>query len=151
MKDVRAWRWVMVFVGACLVLGSPPAAEPSVLAVSVHDGLLGVEAKEVSWTKVFDAVQHQTGTRLRVSIPLQGTVTVSCQELTIEPALHCLFDSQANFLLFYRAGDARSGSAALPSAVWVLGKGPEKVSTTTVPEGSELAIPSALDDPTAAE
>ncbi|MBI3303044.1 MAG: HEAT repeat domain-containing protein [Deltaproteobacteria bacterium] len=145
-----------MLVGVCLALNSQPAAARDIatpsprtespgLAVSVRDGLLSVEAKEASWTTVLDALRQQTGIQLHLSIPLEGTVTVSCRDLPAEQALRCLFGREANFLFFYHASDSQSVSAALPSEVWVLGRGARKVAQTSQVEGKPAAA-EALED-----
>lgn len=145
-----------MLVGVCLALNSQPAAARDIatpsprtespgLAVSVRDGLLSVEAKEASWTTVLDALRQQTGIQLHLSIPLEGTVTVSCRDLPAEQALQCLFGREANFLFFYHASDSQSVSAALPSEVWVLGKGSGKVAQTSQGEGKPAAA-EAIED-----
>lgn len=158
-RNTRALWQAILLVCACLALSSQravaldiaspaPRTDSSALEASVRDGRLSVQAREQSWQAVVEAVRQKTGIRLHSSMPLEGTVTVSCTDLSVERTLKCLFGPDANFLLFYRGAEAQS-TTALPVEVWVLGKGPETV-TSTAPKESET-IPSVLDDPTAAE
>ncbi|HEV8714581.1 MAG TPA: HEAT repeat domain-containing protein [Candidatus Binatia bacterium] len=80
--------------------------------------------------KVLDEVQRKTGIRFHLSSPLQGSVTVSFKDLPAEQALERLFGPDQNFMVFYHAADPGSASSALPSEVWVLGRGSGKVFDT---------------------
>jgi hypothetical protein len=146
--DLRARWWGIVLVGAFLALGAQhavgetPASTPRpaspALRVGFQNGLLSIEAKDRPWERVLDEVRTKTGIFLYVSMQLEGSVTVSFKNLPLEQALRRLFGPDANFAILYH--DQKSGptSAAVPSEVWVLGKG-SATSSNTPHGGQEVA------------
>lgn len=135
--NVKKRWWVIMLAGAFLALGvqhavgetvspTPPSTSP-MLRVDFQNGLLSVEARNGPWKKVLSEVREKTGIFLNVSLPLEGTATVSFKDLPIEQAFRHLFGPDANFAIFYRGRD--SSASAVPSEVWVLGKGSGEAST----------------------
>jgi hypothetical protein len=157
-RDVRT-RWlVMVLVVAFLALGAqravgespsstPRPASPA-LRVGFLNGLLSIHAKDGPWEKVLDEVRAKTGIILRVSMPLEGSVTVSFRNLPVEQALRRLFGPDANFAILYANSKPGAPSAAIPSEVWVLSKG-SVASANTPHEGQEMtsSVPEGMNDP----
>jgi hypothetical protein len=147
-EDLRTRWWSIVLVGAFLALGVQHAvgetpsstsrpASPA-LRVGFQNGLLSIEAKDRPWQKVLDEVRTKTRIFLYVSMPLEGSVTVSFKNLPLEQALRRLFGPDANFAILYHDQKPGPTSAAIPSEVWVLGKG-SAASSNTQHGGQEVA------------
>jgi hypothetical protein len=147
-EDVRTRWWSIVLVGAFLALGAqhavgetpdstPRPASPA-LSVGFQNGLLSIEAKDEPWENVLDEVRAETGIFLRVSMPLEGSVTVAFRNLPVEQALRRLFGPDANFAILYPDQTPGPASAAIPSEVWVLGKA-SAASSNTPHGGQEVA------------
>jgi hypothetical protein len=147
-EDLRTRWWSIMLVGAFLALGAQhvvgetPASTPRpaspALGVSFQNGLLSIHAKDEPWERVLDEVRAQTGIFLRVSMPLEGSVTVSFKNLPVEQALRRLFGPDANFAILYHDRKPGPTSAAVPSEVWVFGKG-SAASANTPHGGQEVA------------
>jgi hypothetical protein len=147
-EDRRTRWWRIVLVGAFLALGAqhavgetpastPRPASPAV-RVGFQNGLLSIHAKDEPWENVLDEVHAQTGIFLRVSMPLEGSVSVAFTNLPVEQALRRLFGPDANFAILYPDQTPGPASAALPAEVWVLGKA-SAASANTRDGGQEVA------------
>jgi hypothetical protein len=135
----------VLIVGLSATAGGAGAApEPAELLLRFHKGLLSIEAREISWSKLLDELSRRAGITLRVRLPLDGLVTASLQNLPVERALEQLFGREVNFLYVYNSGHARHGILNSPSEAWIFGRAQAGSSTSF--ESSELAGSSALNE-----
>lgn len=102
-----------------IVLGSPPApaAEDRPVRSELRAGLLSLEATAQPWTLVVDELARTTGLAVRVLPKLEGTVTVSFEDLPVEHAVRRLFGPDVALVFGYDG----PGSLAPPARVWILG------------------------------
>lgn len=95
------------------------------LRVEFRHGLLSLEAKQAPWSKLLEVVSRQTAIRLRVNVPLEGSVTASFKEVPIERALRQLFGPDADFVLLYHDPHVTRAPGKRLTEVWVFGRAPE--------------------------
>jgi HEAT repeats len=126
-------------LGTSQEIASTVRAESSTLSVHFRKGLLSVEARHISWSKLLAELSRQTGTILHINVPLEGTVTLSIMGFPLERALERLFGLEASFMFVYRERPKTKISSSLLSEVWVFGKGrvAETESNETVLSGAE--------------
>ncbi len=107
------------------IASSEPGPNSSKFWVRFERGLLSIEAKDASWLKLLEELGRRTEIVFHIKIPLEGSATVSFKDLPVEQAVERLFGSQVNFFLTYGGRHPARLQTALPSEVWVLGKGSE--------------------------
>ena len=84
------------------------------------DGGLVLEAKQLPWSQVLDAVAYKVHVPIHYSELPEGLVTVTCKGKSLKPVLECLLDKKADLILRYQAGLAKADSEQVVVEAWVL-------------------------------
>ena len=88
--------------------------------VSFRNGLLSVEAKQATWSRVLSGITNQTGIRFHHALPPDGLVTVSVANLPVRQALERLLPPEADFVFRYPV--IAQSPEPFPKEMWIIGK-----------------------------
>lgn len=85
------------------------------------EGLIVLEVRQASLSRVFDAISDKTGVRVHRSVVPEEPATATCAGATLERIMQCLLGPGAD--LAYRYANGKSGGEASerPTDIWVLG------------------------------